>query len=149
MAFGGPQVIQDFTDTKRGIILKTIVAIFLILHGVTHSIMAMVPSPNTPDVGFATFFSGIGSWLFTGFSESASKTTATVLSVIATIGFIAAGLALFGILVPFDWWRVLAIASAVASLLLVVVFWHPYLIVGLLIDAAVLVTLIFTDWSPG
>jgi hypothetical protein len=129
--------------------LKTIVAIFVILHGLTHSIMAMVPSPNAPDAGFATFFSGLGSWLFTGLSESASKTIATILAVIATLGFVAAGLALFGILVPFDWWRILAIASAVVSLLLVVIFWHPYLIVGLLIDVAVLVTLIFTDWSPG
>jgi len=62
--------------------------------------------------------------------------------------FVAAGLALFGVLVPFDWWRILAIASAVVSLLLLVIFWDPYLIVGLLIDAAVLVTLISTDWSP-
>jgi len=129
--------------------LKTIVAIFLTLHGLTHSIMAMVPNPNAPDAGFATFFSGIGSWLFTGLSESASKPIATTLAVIATIGFVAAGLALFGILVPFDWWRTLAIASAVVSLLLVVIFWNPYLIVGLLIDAAVLATLIFTNWSPG
>ena len=59
-------------------------------------------------------------------------------------GVVAAGLPIFGILVPFDWWRILAIASAVVSLLLVVIFWDPYLIVGLLIDAAVLVTLLFT-----
>ena len=131
--------------------LKTIVAIFLILHGLTHSILAMVPSPNTPNAGVATFFPGLGSWLLTGLglSESASKPIAIVLSVIATIGFVAAGLALFGILVPFDWWRILAIASAVVSLLLVVIFWDPYLIVGLLIDAKVLVTLLFTKWSPG
>ena len=75
--------------------LKTIVAIFVILHGLTHSIMAMVPSPNAPDAGFATFFSGVGSWLFTGLSESASKTTATTLAVVATLGFVAAGLALW------------------------------------------------------
>jgi len=48
-----------------------------------------------------------------------------------------------------DWWRALAIASAAVSLLLVVIFGHPCLIVGLLIDAAVLVTLLFTKWSPG
>ena len=45
--------------------------------------------------------------------------------------------------------RWLAIVSAAVSLLLVVTFWHPYLIAGLLIDAAVLVTLLFTKWSPG
>ena len=43
----------------------------------------------------------------------------------------------------------LAIVSAAVSLLLVVIFWHPYLIVGLLIDAAVLVTLLFAKCSPG
>ena len=130
--------------------MKTIVAIFLTLHGLTHSILAIVPSPKAPDAGFATFFSGLGSWLLTrlGLSESATKTTAITLSVIATIGFVAAGLALFGILVPFDWWRPLAIASAAVSLLLVVIFWDPYLIVGLLIGGAVLVTLLFTKWSP-
>ncbi len=129
--------------------MKTIVAIFLILHGVTHSIMAMVPNPKASEPAFATFFSGFGSWLFTGLSESASKPISTTLAVIATLGFIATGLALFGVLIPFDWWRTLAIASAVVSLVLVFAFWDMYLIVGLLIDAAVLVTLLFTKWSPG
>ena len=109
----------------------------------------MVPNPNAPDVGVATFFAGIGSWLFTGLSESASKTIATTLAVIATLGFIAAGLALFGILVPFDWWRALVIASAVVSLFLAVIFWDRTLIVGLVIYVVVLVTLLLTDWSPG
>jgi hypothetical protein len=69
--------------------------------------------------------------------------------VIATLGFVAAGLALFGILVPFDRWRALAIASAAISLVLVISSWNMYLIAGLLIDTAILVTLIFTEWSPG
>ena len=129
--------------------LKTIVAIFLILHGLVHSILAMVPSPKAPGGGIATFYPGLGSWLFTGLSEQASKTIAILLSVIATLGFVATGLALLGALVPFDWWRVLAIASAAISLLLVAIFWDPYLIVGLLIDLAVLVTLLLTKWSPG
>lgn len=38
--------------------LKTIVAGFLILHGLTHSILAMVPKPNALDQSVATFFSG-------------------------------------------------------------------------------------------
>ncbi|MCJ7738964.1 MAG: hypothetical protein MUQ10_16885 [Anaerolineae bacterium] len=68
--------------------------------------------------------------------------------MIATIGFVAAGLALFGVLIPFDWWRALAIGSAVVSLLLLGAFWDMYLIVGLLIDGVVLVTLLLTNWSP-
>jgi hypothetical protein len=130
---------------------RTIVAIFLILHGLTHSILAMMPSPNASEPSFAMFFPGLGSWLSDrlALSESVSKTIAILLSVIATIGFIVAGLALFDVLVPFDWWRALAIASAVISLLLVLIFWDMYLIVGLLIDAVVLITLLFTKWLPG
>jgi hypothetical protein len=128
--------------------MKTIVALFLILHGLVHGILAMVPDPNAPGAGFGTFFSR--SWLLAGLglSESAGRPIAIVLAAIATIGFIATGLALLDILVPFDWWRALAIASAVVSLLLLVIFWNLYLIVGVGIDVVILVTLIFTDWTP-
>ncbi len=130
---------------------KTIIAILLILHGLTHSILAIMPSPNASEPSFAMFFPGLGSGLLSrlGLSESATKTSAILLAVIATLGFIAAGLALFDVLVPFDWWRALTIASALVSLVLVFICWDMYLIVGLLIDAVVLVTLLFTKWSPG
>ena len=128
--------------------MKTIVALFLILHGLVHGILALVPNPDSADAGFASFFSR--SWLLTslGLSTSAGKAIAIILAAIATIGFIATGLAILGILVPYDWWSVLAVASAAVSLLLLVIFWHPYLIVGILIDTLILVTVIFTDWSP-
>ena len=128
--------------------LKTIVAIVLILHGLVHGILAMTPNPNAPEAGFATFFSR--SWLLTGLglSEATAKPIAIILAIIATIGFIATGLALLDFLVPFDWWRSLATASAVVSLLLLVVFWNTYLIVGVLIDVVILVTLLFFNWTP-
>jgi hypothetical protein len=128
----------------------TLVAIFLILHGLAHAIVALAPSPGAPEKGVATFFSGMGSRLPTrlGLSESTSRVIATVLSVFAAIGFLASGLALFGMLVPFEWWRTLAIASAVVSLGLVVIFWNRYAIASLLINVAILVALVFANWSP-
>lgn len=128
--------------------LKTIVAIFVILHGLVHAILAMVPSPKAPDQGFAMFLFGEGSWLSPDISKSAGQTITITLAMIAMIGFVAAGLGLFGVLVPFDWWRGLAIGSSVVSLLLLVAFWDMNLIVGLLIDAVLLVILLFTNWSP-
>ena len=71
------------------------------------------------------------------FHELALKTPA---------GFIASGLAFFDVLIPFDWWRALTIASAMVSLSLLVVFWDMYLIVGVIIDVAVLLVLCFTKW---
>jgi hypothetical protein len=128
--------------------VNTFVAIFVILHGLVHAILSMVPSPKAPDQGVAMFFSGGGSWLLPGLSKSTGQTITITLAVIATMGFVAAGLALFGALVPFDWWRALAIGSAAVSLLLLVTFWDMYFIAGLLIDCVLFVTLLLTDWSP-
>jgi hypothetical protein len=128
--------------------MNIIAAIFLILHGLVHGILAMVPSPNADEPVFATFFSN--SWLLSrlGVSESAGKPLAFVLAALATVGFIMTGLALLDFLVPFDWWRTLAAVSAVISLLLLVIFWHTYVIVGVLIDVVILVVVLFTDWTP-
>ena len=63
-------------------------------------------------------------------------------------GFVAAGLGLLDILVPFAWWQTLAMASVVVSLVLLIIFWNSYLIVGGVIDVLILVALIFTDWAP-
>jgi hypothetical protein len=76
------------------------------------------------------------------------RTSAIVLSILSTLGFVATGLARWSILVPFDWWRALAIGSAAVSLFLLVIFWDLYLIVGLLIDVAILATLLLTKGSP-
>lgn len=124
--------------------LRTIIAIFVILHGLVHAILAMVPNPRAATPVLGTFFSGFGSWLFTGLSETNGQKIATTLAIIATIGFVASSLAFLDVLVPFDWWRALAIAAAVVSLSLLIMFWDMYLIVGALIDVAVLLTLCFT-----
>jgi len=124
--------------------MNIIVAIFLILHGLVHAILAMVPRPDSDEPVFATFFSE--SWL--GFSERIAKPLALLLAAIATFGFVAAGLGLLDILVPFEWWRTLAAASAVVSLLLLVLFWHRYVIAGAVIDVVILVVAVFSKWSP-
>ena len=130
--------------------LKTVVSLFIILHGLTHTILAMVPSPKHPTPGFARFYPGLGSWLLSRFEFTPAliKTTALVLSLVATAGFVAAGLALFDIVLPTIWWRTLAIVSSVVSLLLLVAFWNKVLIIGLLIDLIILITLLFIKWSP-
>lgn len=128
--------------------MATFIAIFLILHGLVHAILAMVPNPNEPEGGVATFFSQ--SWLLssTGLSESAFRSIAILLAAFATIGFVVTGLSLLDVLVQADWWRTLAIGAAVISLLLLIIFWHRYLIVGVLINVVILITQLFLDWRP-
>jgi hypothetical protein len=127
--------------------MTTIIAIFLILHGLVHTILALSPNPNAAEARIGEFFAQ--SWLLGGEGPgSAGRIIAILLAVIATIGFVATGLALLDILVPFDWWRPLALISAVVSLLLLILFWNRYLIVGVAIDILVLIALFFTNWTP-
>ena len=128
--------------------MQTAVAIFFILHGLVHAILAMSPSPGASEPVFATFFSS--SWLLSrlGVSKRSSSVLAIILAALAAIGFVAAGLALLEILVPFDWWPILTLVSAVISLLLLVIYWSRYMIVGIVIDLAVLAALVLFSWSP-
>jgi hypothetical protein len=128
--------------------MQTIIAIFLILHGLVHAILALAPNPNAPDARVGEFFSQ--SWLLNslGLPAGGGRSLAITLAAIATLGFVATGLALLDFLVPFDWWRTLAIVSAIVSLLLLVIFWNRYLIIGVAIDILILAALFFAGWTP-
>jgi len=67
------------------------------------------------------------------------------LIVLATIGFVTAGV---GVLNSQEWWRVLAVVSAVVSIILIVFFWHSWFVVGPLLDVAILVALLWVHWLP-
>jgi hypothetical protein len=74
------------------------------------------------------------------------------LYLAALIGFIGAALALLGWVVPHDWWRMLAVVSAVVSLIAVVLFWDalialfPHKVGALAVNIATLVCLLVLNW---
>ena len=67
-----------------------------------------------------------------------------LLWVLPMAGYIAAGLGLLGWLVPTGWWQPLAVASVVGSLLLAVLWWHPYQWISAVVDAAILIGVVAT-----
>ncbi|MFC1998522.1 hypothetical protein ACFLVR_02630 [Chloroflexota bacterium] len=60
-----------------------------------------------------------------------------------SIIIMGAGIAVFA---SQGWWRPLAIAMAVVSIVLLALFWHKWLVVGPVLDMAILVSLIFFKW---
>jgi hypothetical protein len=50
--------------------------------------------------------------------------------------------------VPSGWWTPLVVGGAVASALTLVVFFHPWIVLGLAIDAALLWATLVAGWSP-
>jgi hypothetical protein len=128
-------------------LLRILIGVLLILHGLIHGILAVIPNPDAAKPVAVTFFSEWASpWLRGSLSGRALQAIAIVLAVIAGAGFIAAGLAMFGFLLPHDWWRALAIASSVLSLILCALFWNTYLIVGPVVAVGIIVVVGILQW---
>jgi hypothetical protein len=65
------------------------------------------------------------------------------LVALPTLGFVLEGLGVFGIPGSSEiWLLVAAVVSAAVSLLLLVLHWHLWLILGVLIDIGILIALI-------
>ena len=68
------------------------------------------------------------------------------------IGMSGAALALLGWLVPNDWWRALAIVSAIISLVAIALYWNafiylfPHKVGAIGVNVAILVCLLLADW---
>lgn len=71
-----------------------------------------------------------------------------ILAGSASLGFIAASLALFGILLPNAWFRPLVIVAASASALLFVLFAGVWSLLPLTIDAIILWLALGQHWAP-
>jgi hypothetical protein len=129
--------------------MKTIIALFLIAHGLVHAGLAAAPDPDDPESKPGAFFTSLErSWLLpkVGLSTVVVQWIGIVLVAVATLGFVLAGLGVFGVPGLSEIWRTLSLISAGVSLLLLVLFWHLWLIVGLLLDIGILVALLWVDW---
>jgi len=129
--------------------LKIVLAIFLIAHGLVHTILTLAPNPSDPDAKPVAFFTAMErSWLLPqlGLNASTVRWTGIILVSFSTLGFILAGLGVLGVGGLNMIWRTVAVVSATVSLLLLILFWHPWIIIGVLVDIAVLITLLWAKW---
>jgi len=129
--------------------LKIVLAIFLIAHGLVHSILALAPTPGDPDAKPGAFFTAVErSWLLPqlGLNAATIRWIGIILVALSTFGFILAALGILGVPGLSTIWRTTAVASACVSLLLLILFWHSWLVVGVLIDVGILIALLWVDW---
>lgn len=61
---------------------------------------------------------------------------------------IAAGLALAGVLITPEYWRFLATLGAALSLAMLLLYLHPFYLVGLAVSLAILAELRWVHWIP-
>jgi hypothetical protein len=121
---------------------------FLLDHGAIHASFLSPRPPATPG-GPAWPFELARSWVLTPFGVQPE--TARLLGmalVAATVGaFALAALATAGLL-PSELWEPASAAGAVASVALLVLFFHPWLVLGLAIDLGLLWAVFVAGWSP-
>lgn len=124
--------------------IRIITGLVLIIHGIGHA-MAFFPALSI----ISTDKWHYRSWLLTRLlGDTVSRVLVIMLFGAALIGFIAAGLGLFGWLVPHSAWQNLAIVSAVISLMALVLFWNsfaalfPNKIGAIVVDVATLFALL-------
>jgi hypothetical protein len=95
--------------------MRRLLGFLLVIHGLAHA--------------------GAGMWA----TRSAPPWVTTTLWIIATTGFVLAGAGLLGVSRLDVRWRPLAASAAATSLALLALSWHPVLMIGAVVDAAILV----------
>ena len=126
-------------------------AIFLISHGLVHAGLAAAPNPSDANAKPGAFFSSAErSWLLPqlGLNSSTVQWIGITLVALSTLGFVLAGLGIFGVVGLITIWRVVSVIAACVSLILLILFWHPWLPVGVLIDVGILIALLWAKWPP-
>ena len=122
--------------------LVTLLAVLLIVHGLVHVSLNTVPYGLTtpfwpsfwrPEPGHSWLLQGLG------LGTETNGLVGGFLLIIATIA------ALAGWIVPHGWWPSLGLASTAASLLLFLLFPHPWLVLGIALSLGT-VWAIRTGW---
>jgi hypothetical protein len=129
--------------------MKVLLAFFLAAHALIH-LSYITPAPART-VGPEWPFEMSRSWLVSGLGLDAEAVRPIgMVLVIATVALLAgAGLATLGWIVPVDAWPLLTAAGAGVSLVTLTVFFHPWIVLGFLIDGALLWAALVAHWSPG
>jgi hypothetical protein len=129
--------------------MNLLIAAFLAGHALIHASF-FSPAPAQTAGGPEWPFTMGRSWLVTGLhvDERLVTSLGTVLIVTTVAVLLLAALATLGIGVPTAWWPFLVAAGAGLSIATLGIFFHPWLVLGLVIDAALLWGVLVADWMP-
>ena len=114
--------------------LRLIVGGFLIAHGLVH-LAIWLPQALAAALPEGAPFDAGHSWLLSNAAGDGARLVAAGIAVIAAAGLAGAGA---GYLAGQDWWRLLALGGAGASLALLFLYWNLWLSIAVLIDAAII-----------
>jgi uncharacterized membrane protein YphA (DoxX/SURF4 family) len=129
--------------------IRILFGVFVMLHGLVHMLyfghstryFELQPGMAWPD----------GSWAFSRFlGDAAIRNLASILLILAAVGFVAGGAGLF---LKQAWWQPAVVLAALFSSAIYMLFWDGFMQgldnkggVGILINLAILITLLLFHW---
>lgn len=128
---------------------RILLAGFLVLHGLIHASYLSprpAPAPGAPAWPFE-----LGrSWLLSplGVPEHAIRILGMALVAVGVIAFVLAALATLAVGLPASAWQPLVVVGAIASLALLGLYFHPWLVLGIAIDVVLVIAVWQADWAP-
>lgn len=69
-----------------------------------------------------------------------------ILVALSTLGFVLSGMGTLGVPGLSEIWQAAAGFAVVVSLILLILFWHPWIVVGVLIDIELVVLTCLNSW---
>jgi hypothetical protein len=131
--------------------LRIIIAGVLFLHGIAHigPLIVVLTHDRWKDTGA---WKRARSWLFPALAPSLATTLASTLYTFSLLVFVAAALSFWGVLIPGEAWRSLALVASIISTLGILLFlgtWPIFnTLAALAVNVAVLITQLWTHWPP-
>ena len=129
--------------------IKILIAGVLLVHGLGHG--GAIGALITIDRGVpGGQWLSARSWLFPNLAPQSAKVIAIVFWVLSLLGFVAAALSFWGILLPGDLWRQLALIFAFISFTGITLFWGRWPMFNTLaaqaVNLAVILTQLWMHW---
>lgn len=127
---------------------RALFAAFLLAHAAIHAGF-LAPRPPATAGGPPWPFELLRSWMLTPLGLQPEQTRLVGIALVAaTIAAFAIATGVTAGLLPADLWAPASAAGAIASVVLLLLFFHPWLIVGVLIDVGLLWAVLVAEWTP-
>ena len=129
-------------------VARLAVAAFLLAHAAIHFAF-ISPRPPATAGGPAWPFEVGHSWVLGPLGVDAETSRVLAIALIAVLigSFALAGLAAIGV-APAGLWPAAVTIGSVASIALLVVFFHPWLVLGVVIDVVLIWAVNIASWTP-
>ena len=134
--------------------MKILIAVLLIVHGLIvagQSSGSFNPIGGLQNPSWLNWWpANLGqSWLLLplGVERTLLAKAGGFLWLVAGIALVAAGLGVLGFIVPPTWWRRLALFGGVISLVMLIIYLHPFYCLGIGASIVLLVALLWSQWT--